>query len=180
MHSPCPFWAGKQVQDTHLLVLIPERVAGKAMTLDYLGELIQSPQGDGYRTKYHFYWDDVRQAIGSQGSGSSYWVLMTRDVLPGGRWKIYENQYKLVSDHAARTGLDYRLPSALDASVVMLLHHVKSGERLYGDNPWTWTRYRDKNKYGWPVAVGVLCGDLDIDYSSFVSYGSGVAGLRKF
>ena len=40
MHRPCPFWKGKQVRDTHLLVLIPELGAGKALTLDYPGELI--------------------------------------------------------------------------------------------------------------------------------------------
>ena len=29
LHSPCPFWPGKTVKDTHLLVLIPARVAGR-------------------------------------------------------------------------------------------------------------------------------------------------------
>ena len=48
MHRPCPFWEGKRVKETHLLVVIPELVAGKALALDYLGELIQSPQGGGH------------------------------------------------------------------------------------------------------------------------------------
>ncbi|MEM7382882.1 MAG: hypothetical protein AAF400_00975, partial [Bacteroidota bacterium] len=85
LDSACPFWPGKQVKDKHLLVLIPERVNGKALTLDYLGELIRSPQGGGHKTQYVGNWYDkfVSPKIGDQGTGSSYWVLMTRDVLPG-------------------------------------------------------------------------------------------------
>ena len=45
LNSPCPFWSGKRVKDTHLLALIPSRVGGKPLTLDYLGELIQVSQG---------------------------------------------------------------------------------------------------------------------------------------
>ena len=182
MDSPCPFWEGQQVRDTHLLVLIPKHVGGKVLTLNYLGELIQRPQGGGYGTKYRYYPDYVREAVGRKGSGSSYWVLMTRYVLPGSRDKGYADQCKLVSDHAARTGLDYRLPSALEASVVMLLHHVRSGKRLYSDNPWTYTRCRDKTTHGYPVVVGGFSsGGLVVpSCSRYVSSSLGVAVLRKF
>ena len=37
LNSPCPFWEGCQVRDTHMLVLIPSHVAGQPLTLDYLG-----------------------------------------------------------------------------------------------------------------------------------------------
>ena len=178
LNSPCPFWSGKQVKDTHLLVLIPSHVGGKALTLDYLGELIQSPQEGGHATKYlHYYAGD----IGSQSSSKSYWVLMTRDVLPGSRWKSYADQCALVSAHANRTGLPYELPGALEAAVVMLLHHARSGERLYSDNPLMYTRCREKIM-SYPVVVGGFSsGGLFVDsydYGSF--YNFGVAGLRKF
>ena len=183
MHSPCPFWLGNQIKDTHLLVLIPEQVNGKALTLDYLGELIEQPQGSGHGTKYRGDWyaKYVRPSIGSQGSGSSYWVLMTRDVLPGSRWKSYADQCKLVEDHAARTGLAYELPGALEAAVVMLLHYVRSGERLYSDNPWTYTRCRDKDKDGDPVAVGGFSSGGISLYNFIYDHCTdhGVAGLRK-
>ena len=150
LDSPCPFWRGRQVKDTHLLALIPSHVAGKPLTLDYLGELIKRPQ-EGYGTKYRFYYAGD---IGSQSPGSSYWVLMTRDVLPGSRDKRYEDQCALVADHAKRTGLAYEVPGALEAAVVVLLHHVRSGERLYSDDPWTHTRCREKDKDGDPLVVG--------------------------
>ena len=179
MDSPCPFWAGKQVADTHLLVLIPERVAGKALTLDYLGQLIQRPQSGGHGTNYRFYPDYVRKAAGDKDSGSSYWVLMTRDVLPGSRNKCYEEQCNLVEAHA---GLDYVLPRALEASVTMLLHHVGSGERLYGD---VWTRCRDRDTDDYPLVVGGFSAEgvsIGHNYVFFSDdFGSvGVACLRKF
>ena len=156
LNSPCPFWEGKQVRDTHLLVLIPSYVAGQPLTLDYLGQLIQRPQGGGHATKYDFYPSYTRSAIGGQSPSSSYWVLMTRDVLPGSRWESYQEQCALVADHAKRTGLGYEVPGALEAAVVMLLHHVRSGERLYSDSPLTWTRCRDKDTDGDPVVVGAF------------------------
>ena len=186
LNSPCPFWRGKQVKETHLLALIPSHVGGKPLTLDYLGELIQSPKGGGHKTQYRdheYYSKYVRPAIGHQSPDSSYWVLMTKDVLPESRNKRYEDQCALVADHANRTGLAYEVPGALEVAVLMLLHHVRSGERLYRDGilAWTYTRCREKVQ-GYPVVVGGFSsGGLyvsdDYDYSH---YGSGVAGLRKF
>ena len=182
LNSPCPFWRGKQVKETHLLALIPSHVGGKPLTLDYLGELIQSPKGGGHKTQYigDRYAKYVRPAIGHQSPDSSYWVLMTKDVLPESRNKRYEGQRKLVADHANRTGLAYEVPGALEAAVVMLLHHVRSGERLYSDNPLTYTRCRDKDKDGDQLVVGGFSsGGL-----SFFNYGhdhnNGVSALRKF
>ena len=181
MDSPCPFWEGKQVKDTHLLALIPSRVAGKPLTLDYLGELIKSPKGGGHKTQYDFYSSRVREAIGNQSPGRSYWVLMTRDVLEGSRNKRYEEQCTLVSGHANRTGLAYEVPGALEAAVVMLLHHARSGERLYSDNPFTYTRCQEKVQNFQLVVGGFSSGGLNVNFSSFDSHNFvGVAGLRKF
>ena len=181
LNSPCPFWSGRQVMDTHLLVLIPSHVAGQPLTLNYLGQLIERPQWGGHATKYRYYWDGARKAIGSKASGRSYWVLMTRDVLPGSRWNSYADQCALVSAHANRTGLPYEVPGALEAAVVMLLHHVRSGERLYSDNPYTYTRCREKAINGNPVVVGGFSsGGLFVNYYDYGSHFNGVAGLRKF
>ena len=184
LNSPCPFWSGRQVMDTHLLVLIPAHVEGKPLTLDYLGELIQRPQGGGHATKYRYYWDGARKAIGSKASGRSYWVLMTRDVLPGSRRKSNAAQCALVADYANRTGLPYEVPGALEAAVVMLLHYARSGERLYSDSPWTYTRCRDSvvvDYKDYPVVVGGFSsGGLYVSDYNFDSSRVGVAGLRKF
>ena len=164
-----------------MLVLIPSHVAGQPLTLDYLGELIKSPQ-EGHGTKYRAYYVGD---IGNQSPGSSYWVLMTKDVLPESRNKSYADQCALLSDHANRKGLAYEVPGALEAAVVMLLHHVRSGERLYSVNPFTYTRCResvvvDDNDYS-VVVGGFSWGGLSVCIYVYDSCSlGGVAGLRKF
>ena len=181
LDSPCPFWDGQQVRDTHLLVLMPKRVSGQALTLNYLGELIKAPQGGSHATEYDFYWNKASEAIGSQAAGSSYWVLMTKDVLPESRNKSYEEQCALVAAHAKRTGLGYKVPGALEVAVVMLLHYVRSGECLYSDDPLTYTCCREKVQ-GYQLVIGgfssegLRINDLNYDHKSL----RGIAGLRKF
>ena len=182
MESPCPFWKGKQVKDTHLLALIPSRVGGQPLTLDYLGELIKSPKGGGPAAQYASYWEEVRKAIGNQSPERSYWVLMTRDVLDGSRSKSYQDQCALVADHASRTGLPYEVPGALEAAVVVLLHHVRSGERLYSNKPSTYTRCRESVSNRPLVVGGFSSGGLSV-HVNFLIYGVdsfGVSALRKF
>ena len=180
MNSPCPFWPGHKLKETHLLVLIPSHVGGKPLTLNYLEELIQSLQGEGHGTKYVYYWDEARAAIGSQSPGRSYWVLMTRGVLPGSRAKSYPDQCALVAKHASGTGLPYVVPGALEAAVVMLLHHVRSGEFLYGASPVTYTRCQEKVQDFQLVVGGFSSGGLFVDLDVYGRNFSGVAGLRKF
>ena len=183
LNAPCPFWAGRKVRDTHLLALIPAQVTGSPLTLDYLGQLIERPYGGGHATKYGYYWDGARKAIGQQASGGPYWVWMTRDVLPGSCNKSYPDQCALVAEHAKRTGLGYEVPGALEAAVVMLLHHVRSGERLYSDNPWMYTLCQESIR-GYQLAVGGFSSGglngLSFYYSGAGSDSYGVAGLRKF
>ena len=146
MNSPCPFWSGRKVKDTHLLTLIPSHVGGKPLTLDYLGELMRSPKEGDRRTYYDtsdsrngFYWECISPVIGQQSPDRSYWFLMTRMGLNGSGDKSYADQCQLIADHANRTGLPYEVPRALEAVVVTLLHYVKSGTDLSFD-PFTFRR----------------------------------------
>jgi hypothetical protein len=188
LDSTCPFWPEKQVKDTHLLVLMPATVDGKPFTLNLLRELIESPKrhSGGHGTKYGYYSDATKAQIGNNSPDRSYWLLMTRDVLPGSRDKSYRDQKKLIAGHAKRTGLPYELPKALEAAAAILTHHVRDGERLYSDDPWTYTRCQELivdpgegKKY--PAVVGGF-GSSDLAVSYFYCDGrdGGVAGFRKF
>jgi hypothetical protein len=183
LNSTCPFRPGRQVKDTHLLVLIPATVNGEPFSLNLLEELIQRPQSGGYPAKYVVYASAVREQFGAQSPGGSYWVLMMREVLGGSRDKDYAFQQALVAHHASCTGLPYELPSALEAATVILSHYVRSGERLYTDDPWTYTRCQELVTWGdgnSPAIVGGFSsGGLGVDLSVGRS-GHGVAGLRKF
>jgi hypothetical protein len=183
LNGSCPFWRGKLVKDTHLLVLVPATVDGKHFTLDLLGELIKSPQGGGSKTKYRCYGSYVKNELGAKSPGSSYWVLMTRDVLPGSWGKTYDAQKALVAAHASRLGLPYEMPDALSAATAILVHHARTGERLYKDAPSTYTRCQERvlrNKY--PVVVGGFPSKgLDVIHNlSGLCDDGGVSCLRKF
>jgi NLR family CARD domain-containing protein 3 len=182
LSSPCPFWSGKSVQDTHLLVLIPSRVSGEPFSLNLLEKLIKRPQDGGYPTAYNFYGSGVRAALGAQAPEGAYWVLMTREVLEGSMDKRYDTQKKLISDHARRTGLAYELPGALEAATVMLSHYVRTGERLYSGSPLTYTRCRELIDNQFPLVLGGFSsGGLGVYYVSGFDYSfCGVSCLRKF
>ena len=190
LQGPCPIWEGKCVQDTHLLTLIPASVNGRPLTLDTLSELVERPQGGGHATKYKYYNDAVKKEYGSQSPPQATWTLMTKDVIPNSLNKIYKDQQELVKDLSSQAGLPYEIPKALDAAVSILMHHVKSGERLYTDSPWTYTRCQESvNKGRWPVAIGGFAAGglyvytprlfrLSLSALNAVYHGVGV--LRKF
>jgi hypothetical protein len=186
LDSACPFWSGKKVKETHLLVLIPATVDRKPFTLNLLEELIQCPKNGGHKTQYSCYDSDVQQQFGASSPAASYWLLMTRDVLPGSRDRTYAAQKELVAAYARCTGLPYKLPKALEAATAILTHHVRDGERLYGDSPWTYTRCREliRSPFGADPAVvggfepsGLTVYDDD-DFDDCLS-GSGAAGCRR-
>jgi hypothetical protein len=182
LSNPCPFWEGKRVKDTHLLVLVPATVDRKRFTLDLLGDLIKSPQRGDKKTEYRRYGGYVKIELGAQSPGSSYWVLMTRDVLPGSRDKTYDAQKTLIAAHASRLDLPYGMPDALSAATAILLHHARTGERLYTDAPWTHTRCQervDKDIYS-VVVGGFSSGGLIVCDCNSVSDDFGMSCLRKF
>ena len=182
LDSPCPFWPEKLVKDTHLLVLIPATVGGVPFTLNWLGELIQHPNHGGRKTEYRYYNERVKAQMGAESPLRSYWLLMTRDVLPDSRSKTYEAQKVMVAAHAGRVGLPYELPHALEAATAILTHHAREGERLFGDDPWTYTRCPGVVDDRDPAVVGgfgssglIVYPNIRFDFDII-----GVACCRKF
>jgi hypothetical protein len=191
LDGPCPFWPGKKVRDTHLLVLIPATVDGAPFTLNLLGALIQHPKNGEHKTKYRRYDSDVKTQFGEKSPDRSYWLLMTREVLKGSRGKSYADQKGVVERFTKKTQQPYELPGVLEAATAILMHHACTGERLLGNHPWTYTRCRELvgglgPLYGkFPVAVGgfgssglgVICdGSYGYDYDGRI----GVVCSRKF
>jgi len=181
LNAKCIFWPNKKVQDTHLLVLVPQAVNGKTFCLNSLAELIQSPK-TGNKTEYRYYDDHVKKELGTK-SVSSHWALMTRDVIPDSRSKTYEAQKALVASHAQKSKIAYELPKALDATAAILMHYVETGNRIYSDDPYTYTRCQEKvNKNQWPLAIGGFSSvGLDVDYADFdIVFYVGVGCVQKF
>jgi hypothetical protein len=181
LDSPCPIWPGRKVKDTHLLVLMPATVDGVPFTLNLLRELIQRPKHGGHETRYRYYGSDTQAQFGAVSPDRSYWLLMTRDVLEGSQSKSYSAQKTLVESHASRTGHPYAVPRALEAATAILMHHARTGERLFGNSPWTYTRCQELEDGQDPVIVGGFdSSGLFVYNDRYDDYYSGVAGCRKF
>jgi len=175
LKSPCPYWSGKKVEETHLLVLIPQTLNGKAFTIGTLGEMIKSPK-TGHSTKYHSYYTTAVKELKDQGISSSYWALITKDVLPDSRNKNYTEQQALIKS-------PYAVPTALEIATGILMHYAQTGERLYPDNPNTYTRCEEKLSNGYRVVVGSFrSSGLDVSYlGDDRRYDDdGLCGCRKF
>jgi hypothetical protein len=133
LDSPCPFWAGKKVKETHLLVLMPTMVDGKPFTLDLLQCLVKRPK-KGLSTDCELDDDDstLQKNLREETPRTrAYWILMTRDVVPATRGKSHNVRQDVLRD-IQRNHADYKLPSVLEAATVVLTHYVRSkGEWIY-------------------------------------------------
>ena len=151
LNSPCPFWPGKKIRETHVLVYKPETVNGQPLSLAFLGELVQKPL-QGNATKYEGLSTGTYPP--NTPSGNSYWFLMTRDVIPESRGKSYADQQKLVATRSQKTKIAYEAPNVLDASLAIFSENVRSGTHLYGREPWTFTRCQEKYNADYHLVVG--------------------------
>ncbi len=181
---PCPFCPGRKVRDTHLLVLIPATVNGEAFTLNKLGDLAKRhfrANAQGYR----YYDKTVAEAYGSAPVPSSYWLLMTREILLGSRGMSFDALRALVSSHALRTGLRYRIPGVLEVATAVLTHYVRTEERLLADDPYTYTLCSGEmfraDLWLSPVVGGFGASGLRVfNYRLAALSPNGVAGCWKF
>lgn len=195
MKSSCPFFSwffsNKRVEETHMLILIPKTVNGKPLTLNYLGDLVRYPkQGKATQCTYYekniAYVDDshnMREAK-SQSPQRSYWVLMTRDVIPGSRNKSYDDQVRLIKEFGQKAKVSYEVPNLLEAVTSILVEHLRTGKQLYSNNPMTYTRcHKESHIKGRFVVGGFAAGGLCVncgDYYNLNADNQGIGALRIF
>lgn len=186
LNSECPFWKGKRIEETHLLVLIPATIDGKPFCLDLLSELIQEPK-TGHATKYNFYLGKAKAEHGQKAPSKSYWALMTGDVLEGTRQKSYQDQCAVLNKQ--RKERPYEPPGLLEAATAILMEHVKTGQRLFTREPLTYTRCREQVE-GWQTAVvggfgasgldiGLICVSISIALNNGFDGHDGLAAVWK-
>ena len=182
LSGPCPITPNKKVGETHILVLIPEKVNGQPLTLNSLGSLVKSKgHFPGTEAGYAYMYDAIATKHGNKPAGGSHYVLMTKDVLPGSRSKSYEDQQAMVTTLAASSGAAYEVPSVLPVTAGVLVNYLASGVRLFSNEPWTYTRCQEKIG-GYSVVVGGFAA-AGLKVHSSHAYGLdnfGVGVLRKF
>jgi hypothetical protein len=172
LSADCPFWASKKVRETHLLVLIPQIVHGKALNLKLLGELVEKPL-QGHATKYDYF--DLGEYT-DPSAPKSHWALLTRDIIEGSRNKPYSEQEALIKAKAP-----YEVPTLLDATVCIFMEYIRSGVRLYSNNPYTVTGCQEKYNASYQLVVGGFsAAGLHVRNVHYDREYCGVGGLRKF
>ena len=177
LSASCPYWPDKKVSETHMLVLIPEKVNGRPLTLKTLGELVQTPK-KGNASSY--YKNSFLHTYGDTPAPASHWILMTRDVIPGSRKQTFTTQKALPK------GGD-TVPKLLDAIAAIFMQNASGGKHGYGRDPLTYTRCEEPYNE-WQMVVGGLASLLApggglrvVSNYCFDDYGCvGVAAARKF
>lgn len=179
--GPCPITPGKKVWETHLLVLIPSVVNGIPLTINTLGSFIKSK---GHFLDSESGYCSINQAIikeyGDKPTGSSRFVLMTKDVLPESRNKSYVEQSDMVSSLVEIAGCSYEIPCVLVAAVGIYMNYLVSGMRLYGDSPLTYMRCKEEVLGYHAVVGGFALAGLDINHYAYDFGYSGIGALREF
>jgi hypothetical protein len=179
LSSPCPFSGDKsvKVKDTHILVLIPQTINNKPVTLNNFQKSIQNPK-QGHKTDYYFYDSNmVQEQYGNTPVEQSHWVLMTRDIIPKSRNKSFANQKAMLK------GTAYVVPQAVEAVVCIIAEFVVSRTRLYDYGPLiTYTRCTEIVRNNYPVIVGGFdsSNGLVVNDNFCNSDYFGIAALRRF
>ncbi len=180
LKSACPFFPGKQVEQTHFLTLVPAGI-----NTDKLEKLTGHPKkgnrigffGRHCSTHYSEKFNYLDKTISKQ----THWVLMPHEVVPESRNKSWEEQKTLATNYQSQ---GYELLSILDGACCLLLDYVQK-KTIY--NPWTWIRcVTDLSKDHSPEVIGDFTSDSLKVYPedgvkigiAYPSYGIGLA--RKF
>ncbi|MCH9626725.1 MAG: hypothetical protein S4CHLAM2_03530 [Chlamydiales bacterium] len=187
LQETCPFFPNKKVEDTHVLVFIPNKINDCPMSLNALIRFANESDNQKLADCVKELPPDIKNEIGDIPISSSGWVLMTRSVIPDSKNKTYDAQRALFSAHQADCRVDYSLPSCLESFICVLATFLKFGDRLFFEtsNTFPYTRCAETMQGKFPVCVGpftnkglsVFKDKYDSDYYDFTL--SGVVGIRR-
>jgi hypothetical protein len=168
----------RKATDCLMLVRLPKTLNG-GLSINSIGSLARRyfPDCDkGYRDL----WSNTAQRLENQSISESYWVLMTKDILPESRWQSYPTQQQMVADLAEGSLKGYRVPGTLEAITCILSQYFDSRMRLFGHVPRTYTRCLEKIG-GKQLVVGDFASDgLAVNRHYNDNLNVAIASLRKF
>jgi hypothetical protein len=160
LNSNCPLHPGEKIKDTHILMLTPKTVDGKAFSALKLEELCATRQGSGRRLIYALegYWNEWKKAAWANASPSeSEWVLIPKSdpdqkTVPWDkhfRWKNIDEQEEVYKHYAA----EYREAKALEVMTMAVLNDLVNGEPRILEG-WNYLRCVEPSASGDRVCVG--------------------------
>jgi hypothetical protein len=170
LNSPCPMDPTKKVKDTHLFVVIPKNLTVKSFEV-IARKYLDIDNYNSYRL--------VPSALETVNA-ASYWLLMSKDLFPGSRGQSSEKLLEMVNKFSQAVKVDYQIPTIFEAVVSILMRFIRTRERLFSDNPGTYTRCLDKIRHQVVVGgfghSGLRVHDNGIYFCNFI----GVAVVRRF
>ncbi len=143
LDEPCPFVAGRQVKDTHVLYCLPKQVNGKALTVMEW----QAVHPEDGQPKFYSYgeksWYREYEWAKEHVAGSD-WYLTFEGVLPGSQKKKWNEQLEMVPK-------DYVVPNVVGVLPMHFLFFQKDGRRI---NESMYGRTSDIDSDGARVGMG--------------------------
>lgn len=141
LSSPCPFNKGKTVEQTHILVLIPETLNGTKMTLKRFGNLVQSLDLKHGKARYD------QNSIFSPSDDdmpfeSSYWVLMTRNIVEATKGEGFLEQQRIIRTHYPK----YNTPFLEEVVLCAFMEYITKGF-CFGKEDATFTRCLSRSRF---------------------------------
>lgn len=126
LDEPCPYFSGKQVRETHCLVLVP----GEPFTWPQLRILVPNT----LQLDEAAILDNPRTVcIEEIKIQNAYWVLMLKEPVPGSvNQHLGYSLQRLSELNKDREDKDkYMMPTLREATVAILAHYIVTGERLF-------------------------------------------------
>jgi hypothetical protein len=172
--GPCPFSQdGKTIGQTHLLLLMPKRITRdsdtKLLTLMALNELVKS-----HRLLFRDFPEKISLQYGQISIKNSYWVLMTKNILPESGGMKYVDQKKLLNKEG------YHVPHLLEVGTSAFMRKIHSNKRLLHTK---YTRCEEKlPSYQFQSAIGRFSKDGSLSICDSLASGEncGVLGVIRF
>ena len=122
---PCIIQRWSELQKDHVLVLIPNSVNDKVLTLKRMGKLVKNPL-QGHKAHY----DLFDTGMYEPEAAPSHWALFTRTVIQGSLCNKHDESQAFVTDYSQKIGFVYEIPTVLDAVVCNLVEYVRTGTWL--------------------------------------------------
>ena len=146
----------------------------KGLTFKKLIKLVGSPKV-GNITPFRYIWDPILNEIGDTPVDKTYRIVIMNNVLEGSRNLFINDQKALVNQARCE------MPKLLEVAVLLVVTFMVSGERLYNDNPWTYTCCSEQVAGRQVVVGGFASSGGYVHISGFANDIYGIGGvLRKF
>lgn len=174
LQSPCPYWRGKKIGETHLLVLIPSKLGTEKTTLSNFVKIVASFRKDFFLKKPEFLRYDK---IPEKTIKSSYWALITKDVVPG----TLDKHFKWQKEILVKGSKKHKVPRVLEAAIAITMYSIDNPTSIFNA---TFTLCKEEMKITSKTKHHFAVGNfnsmsLQLGYAGSSDKNVGLAALQK-